>query len=399
MNINDQLVELLIENQKLKFKNNVLITKQALYDLIFDYFKMTILWFHSFIVFFSSLHTSTNLPASFIALNEHMFSLPDSILKVHDKFLNHLFNINETDLKNMLKNEINLLFNYDFKEYRNVMNTSFKKINQLNLVSVQNELFEKFVNSNVNISSVKNILKINNNIESESFLFNLKKVDILWNLVGCVFSKTPFLIKETIGELKELNNNFSLEHFTTFFENYFKKHFNCILNNKHKLLLDNSILPKIVFDDSNKFDLNVIQNTFKTTSKNLFHKMISNNSQFIEKHVNLTWLIFLEKFFKTNQTTCQEFFKNIENNVNDNSLLSIVLNNLHCQEDDLLRNCIFSINRENMLLKQLVKFMSISIVFNQMKNVQNRKQTDLNNEYLRIPLVQIINKLKDFYEK
>jgi hypothetical protein len=386
MNINDQLVELINENQKLKFKNNVLITKQALYDLIFDYFKMTLLWFHSFIVFFSSLQSNTNLPTSFIALNEHMFTLPDNILKIHTTFLNHLFTFNEHDLKNILKNELDLLFNYDFNEYRDVMNISFKKINQLNVVSFQNKLFEKYINNNnVTIQNVKNILNISNNIESESFLFNLKKFDILWNLVGCIFSKTPFLIKESVGELRELNNNFSLQHFTTFFENYFKKHFNCILNNKHKLLIDKSILPKIIFDDSSKLDLKIIQSSFKTHS---VHKILNSiNSQFLEKHVNLTWLFFLEKFFKSNQSSCNEFFKNIENNSTESSLLSIVLNNLHCREDDLIRNCIFSINRENILLKQLVKFISINIVFKK------------NSDYLKFPLIQIINKLKEFYEK
>ena len=76
------------------------------------------------------------------------------------------------------------------------------------------------------IDDVKKALNIQNDIELHDFFHNLKKIDILWNMVGIVFLKTPFLIKDQLTKLNAFNNDICLQNFTLFFEKFFEDNIN-----------------------------------------------------------------------------------------------------------------------------------------------------------------------------
>ena len=49
----DFVSKIIKENNNLMIQNKILMTKQKLYDILFGYMRITWLWFHSFIMFFS----------------------------------------------------------------------------------------------------------------------------------------------------------------------------------------------------------------------------------------------------------------------------------------------------------------------------------------------------------
>lgn len=389
MNHSDHVTKLIKENQELRFINSVLVTKQAIYDTIFDYFKMTFLWFHSFILFFSSLQQNTSIPSSFLALNEQLFTMPEKIVEIHNTFLNNLSRHSELKSIEILKNDSVKLLNNDYDRNRQEINKAFTNINKFNN---QLQLFDQFFKMDKQfISNVKHVLKIKNEIETESFLFNLKKIDILWNLVGTLFLKTPFLIHDSVSELKEFNNNFTLDHFVNFFENYFQKHFNCFLNKKHKLLIDPNCFPQLIFQEDNNIDPEM----FKIIENSRLNKLLSDqlNSNFIEKHVNIAWSLFLQQIFKSNKTKTTQFFENFQNKKKiyvESRLIDVILKNLHFSPHDLIKNCFFSINKENILLKELLKFIAVNFIYYDNNNADNNLTIT--------PILQIINRLKNYYE-
>ena len=336
------------------------------------------------------LQHNTSIPSSFIALNEFIFKFPDKILEIHKNFLN---NISYKDAKycvEILKNEIIDLVNYDFNQNRQAMNESFKNINKFNYINKQTIYFDNFKNLELNKrNELKQILKISNDIECESFINNLKKIDILWNLIGKLFSKTPFLIKDNISELKEFNNNFSIENFVRFFESFFNSNFNCILNSNQKLIVDTSCLPQLKIIEKNQIDKEIISELRNSR----LHKIFKENNNFVEKHLNIAWVLYLEKIFKNNFEKTESFFNHMRNNIFNYveiDLVSTIFHNLHIDTHSLILNSYFSINRENILLKNLLKFISTTTIY---------AENEPFDQTLKIPIIQILNILIDHYKK
>jgi hypothetical protein len=345
------------ENINLKIKNTILLTKHAVYDLLFDYMKLTNLWFHSFIMFFSSLQQSSPLPTSLVALSTTMFTFPDKILKIHEEF------INQTDdskqLLTRFQSELNHILEYDKKNFRETMNTTFENINDY---KKNNQMFENFLNLDSETKQMLKIkLKIKNDIELEPFVYNLKKIDILWNLVGSLFGKTPYLAKETEGVLKEFNVNFSLEKFVLFFSQVFEKEFNCILNNRHKFYLNKEVQPVLVLNEPSAPNIpDSLITEINLTRQNHIYTNLDTN--FVDKHVNIAWFCFLEKVFKQNKDKTNNFFETAKKKITkftDRNIVNVILQNLHCNKTDLVRNSIISVYKENFLLKQLLVHISV----------------------------------------
>lgn len=388
MNVENQeyISRLAKENVNLKIKNTILLTKHAVYDLLFDYMKLTNLWFHSFIMFFSSLQQSSPLPTSLVALSTTMFTFPDKILKIHEDFINQTDD--SKDLLTRFHSELNQILEYDKKSFRETMNTSFMNVNDY---KKNNQMFENFLNlDNETKLMLKKALKIKNDIELEPFVYNLKKIDILWNLVGSLFGKTPYLAKETDGALKEFNKNFTLEKFVSFFSEVFEKEFNCILNNRHKFYLSKAVQPVLVLNEPSSPNIpDKLITEINITRQNHIYTNLDTN--FVDKHVNIAWFCFLEKVFKQNKEKTIEFFETSKNKITkftDKNIVNVILQNLHCNKTDLVRNSFISVYKENFLLKQLLKFISVSNIY----------QSEFNKQDFNTPTFFLMKEFKKYYD-
>lgn len=357
----DYITKIVKENVNLKIKNQILCSKLAVYDVIFDYLKMTLLWFHSFIMFFSDLNMTSQMPNSFIALHEKMFTLPEELLKIQETFINEC-EIKSLSTENYLA-ELNKILIYDKKNYRVSMNDAFKSISNINQFNNFDKLFTNFINLDKDDKvKIKNILKLKNDLDTESFIYNLKKIDILWNLVGTIFGKTPFLLQDMGSYTAELNNNFTLNHFTKFFETFFDQQITCLINNKHKFYIQKFAQPQIILKEENiNMPFNVYEQIVKSKQNYLY-----SNVNFIEKNVNIAWHHFLERIFMYDIDKTRDFFENLSNNItfiSENNTINFIMLNLHSSLEDLVRNSYLSVYKENFLLKTLLKFISVIAIY------------------------------------
>lgn len=386
----DYIAKILKENVNLKIKNSVLLAKQSVYDILFDYMKMTNLYFHSFIMFFSSLQQSSPLPTSIVALSTKMFIFPDQILKIHEDFINEM---ERADFKpqfafTQLHKDLNNILEYDKKDLRKTINLTFENVSDFDK---NNKMFEQFMNLNIDTKTrIKKDLQIKNNIDLEPFIYNLKKIDTLWNLIGILFGKTPFLVNEYKSSLKDFNESFSLDKFVKFFSNLFEKEFNCIVNNRHKFYVDQSVRPILVIQEVSapKLPVNLVTE-INVSAQNYIYS--NNQINFVDKHLIIQWYMFLEKVFKENSTKTANFFENSKKDLikfKDPHLVNVVLQNLHCNKIELVRNSFLSVYKENHLLKQLLKFISVSSIY----------QSEYNKQDFNTPTAYLLREFKKYYD-
>ena len=376
--------KLINENIYLKMKIKLLERKLSLYEYIVEYQAQCHMWFHMFIIFFQDL-SNHSIPSSFLALNKTLFDLPwkilnhfkETILTMTDTLLNVRVQVNtaqtmEDELKRILK-EVSLEFtltSQSFNKSQEDYDVLLKKTTEMSIKnSASEELYKIFLGVNdQGFNQIKSILNISDHVACGDFIFALKKIDLLWNMIGTVFGHTPFMMSvDSRKYLSDINTTMDtdLTNFTVFIHQYFKDSIKVIVSTSDKGATE------FIFSDHQKNILSTIFQQQEATrqvgiSLNIPSNLIRDvytlpspiERDIIKERFGVTWTKFLEVVLKNDMPVISTSATSIRSI----HTTQFILKELFNSNSVLIRQYYTSVSSENLLLREFLKYLAIMFV-------------------------------------
>ena len=384
-NLEDVCYELMKENSTLKFKLTTMQYRMKLLEYIVEYMHQFVNWFHMFIALFNS----NTLPESFFIFNSVIYGFPAHILTLSREFQKALQTVNSHSIIDDDEHD------RIFIQYEQKLDEYVKRFGETNLSNLK-KMKKEFASNGISETKrnqIKKILKIGDDDsttttttttttdDEDNLIFMLKQKEILWNMIGSIFGKTPFL-----SDASSVSSVFvNLQNFQKYFQTYFSQHVNFVVRQAKftiqtmpaqiQLPQNTVYLPDEIIDSVVKCEKNIL------ASKN--YEQYVRRKILAQSNVEM----FLDKIYQKNETTLKKMFTTVTNRSVGPPIFSFLTSIVASFDSNIIFNFYSNIFQENAILKEFIKTLSVCVNFqSEFLNTRTLLGYD--------PLCELINKFE-----